>query len=141
MRRHTRPRRGGPMGLESISVVLGDGNAENERNFSRTFLRTQDYESVEANLRTLVLGGRGAGKSAICRMLGDSASKSDGEPGASNVWSVSLSFDDVTRVKLERQAASLRNDVSAISRQWELALLLQCFELAMAQPDLPSAVK
>jgi hypothetical protein len=127
------------MGLESISKVLGDGNAENERNFIRTFLRTQDYENVEANLRNLILGGRGTGKSAICRMLDVSAPTGGSESDAGDVWSVSLSFDDVSRVKLEKEAAAVRYDISAISRQWELALLLQCFELAMQRA--PASVK
>jgi hypothetical protein len=61
------------MGLGSISKILGDGTAERERNFAQIFLRTQDYEDVEANLSSLILGGRGTGKSAICRMLGDSS--------------------------------------------------------------------
>jgi hypothetical protein len=124
------------MALESISKALGDGNAENERNFARTFLRTQDYESAETNLRNLILGGRGTGKSAICRMLGDSTRPEGRSPVSSDTWTVSLAFDDVTRVKLEKEAVAARYDIPAISRQWELALLLQCFELAMERASV-----
>src|SRR5690349_7449169 len=55
--------------LGPVARVLGDGNAENERDLVRAFLRTHDYDEVAANSRFLVLGGRGAGKSAIFRML------------------------------------------------------------------------
>ena len=125
------------MSLESVVRVLGDGNAENERNLERDFLRTPDYESVASNSRSLVLGGRGAGKSAIFRML--SRAGADEMAAADSVWSVDLSFDDVTRLKVERVANNEGDDVPAISRQWELAILLQCFELIMERA--PSSTK
>ena len=100
------------MGLESISDFLGDGTAENEQYPSQTFFRTQDYENAESNLKTLILGGRGTGKSAICKMLDDSARTGDSESDSGNVWSVALSFDDVTRVKLEKEAAAARRRYS-----------------------------
>lgn len=121
------------MPFDRILVSLGDGNAENERQLPETFIRTGDYQRVESNLRSLVFGGRGAGKSAICRMLESVGADPAPSPRQRTHWAVSLSSDTASWRSLERAARTLDDDAQWISRQWELTILLQCFEVAMKE--------
>jgi hypothetical protein len=123
--------------LENILNSLGDGNAESEQDFSRTFITTGDYRRVESNLRDLVLGGRGTGKSAICRKLETLETYPDAD-SKRIYWAAPLSSDSASWQSLERAANAL-SDPQSISRQWELTILLQCFEVVMNH--LPRNVK
>jgi hypothetical protein len=110
--------------------ALGDGNAENELNFDRVFIETEDYREVVEGARSLILGGRGAGKSAIFRMLASRASTARNE--ATPTLVLTLEADQGSWRDLERAADQERDDVAAISRQWELAVLLHSFEAVVA---------
>jgi hypothetical protein len=119
------------MALIDIRDSLGDDNAESEPQLAQIFIRTGDYQRVESNIRSLVLGGRGAGKSAICRMLESVEAHPDTSSQRSAQWVTSLSSDTASWGTLERVAKSLDNDANSISRQWEFTVLLQCFEVAI----------
>ena len=110
------------MALDSILTTLGEGNAEHERHFAETFVRTRDFEVVERMSRSLVLGARGAGKSAIFRQLSDA-----GSAGGSDLVTVSLSADRTSWPALEQAVKASNNNAVVLSRQWELTLLLLSF--------------
>lgn len=124
-------------GLDLILRSLGDGNAENERNFGSIFIETQDYRAVADNSKTLILGGRGTGKSAIFRMLGRNVRK-ETEDGFLNL-AVELEADPFGWREFEKAADGAKGSVAELSRQWELAILLHCFEISMEM--LPAAAK
>lgn len=124
------PRRGrgvaerwSPMPLSAVLATLGEGNAEHERNFADTFITTRDYEAVARMSRSLVFGARGAGKSAIFRQLSDSA----GTEGDSSLLTVPLSADRTSWPAFEGAVRAANNNALVLSRQWELTLLILCF--------------
>src|SRR4051794_9159738 len=100
------------MYARQVLDALGDGNAENELNFDRVFVETDDYQTVAKGARNLILGGRGAGKSAIYRML------ATGETGARDevppTIVLTLEADQASWRDLERAADQERDDVVAI---------------------------
>ena len=118
------------MNTRLVLDALGDGNAENEFNFDRVFIETEDYSEVAGRARSLILGGRGAGKSAIFRMLASQAPHA--RAGALPTLVLTLEADQGSWRDLERAADQERDDVAAISRQWELAVLLHSFEAVLA---------
>jgi hypothetical protein len=114
---------------EKVLVSLGDGNAENERNFDKVFVETSDYRSAADGSKNLILGGRGAGKSAIFRMLSERSNTVSSGMAPSLV--VRLEADPSSWQEFERAANVARDDIPSITRQWELAVLLACFEVSM----------
>jgi hypothetical protein len=122
---------------EKVLVSLGDGNAENERNFDKVFVETSDYRSAADGSKNLILGGRGAGKSAIFRMLSERSNTVSSGMAPSLV--VRLEADPSSWQEFERAANVARDDIPSITRQWELAVLLACFEVSMEK--LPAEAK
>jgi hypothetical protein len=112
--------------MRKLAAALGEGNAEHERNFASTFIPTADYKAVASMSRSLVLGGRGTGKSAIFRSLVDRPGSLD---AASQVLTVALAADRTSWPALEQAARASNNDPLILSRQWELALLLLSFNI------------
>src|SRR5690348_17057539 len=98
------------MTFSDIMESIGYGNAEADEQLTQMFIRTSDYERVDSNLRNLVLGGRGAGKSAICKMLESVKDHPDVSSQRRTQWVASLSPDVVSWRTLERAANSVNND-------------------------------
>jgi hypothetical protein len=119
------------MRTRQVLDALGDGNAENERHFEDVFVETHDYLAVAGKSRSLVLGGRGTGKSAIFRMLARQSGQTSAAAGRRSLV-VKLEADPSSWRELEHTADVENDDVAAISRQWELAILLHCFEVTLA---------
>ena len=113
------------MSIQRMLAALGEGNAEHDRNFGDVFIETRDYEAVARMTRSLIFGGRGAGKSAIFRHLADKSrsSASADEP----VVTVALSADRTSWPAFEQAVKSSNNNALVLSRQWELALLILSF--------------
>jgi hypothetical protein len=111
------------MSLGQITSALGHGNAEHDRNFDDVFLPTPDYRAAAGLSRTLILGGRGTGKSAIFRRMLDRPEAVTGV----NVLTVPLAADRTSWPALELAAKAENNDLIILSRQWELTLLLLAF--------------
>ncbi len=111
------------MSLSAVLATLGEGNAEHERDFADTFVRTRDYETVARMSRSLIFGARGAGKSAIFRQLSDSASP-DGDSG---LLTIPLSADRTSWPAFEGAVRASNNNPLVLSRQWELTLLILSF--------------
>ena len=74
--------------------------------------------------KSLVLGGRGSGKSAIFRSLTD-APVNEGD--TANVITVPLEAQQSTWKTLDQAVKASNNDLLLLSRQWEFALLLLAF--------------
>jgi hypothetical protein len=111
------------MSLSAVLATLGEGNAEHERNFANTFITTRDFEAVARMSRSLVLGARGAGKSAIFRQLTDPVAA---DPDAS-LLTVPLSADRTSWPAFEQAVKASNNNALVLSRQWELTLLILSF--------------
>jgi hypothetical protein len=114
----------GAMRMASLIKALGKGNAEQERDLAKVFIHTREYRAVAAMSKTLILGGRGSGKSAIFRSLTD-APVEEGEQTA--VIRVPLEAQRSTWQTLDQTAKGSNNDLLLLSRQWEFALLLLAF--------------
>ena len=62
--------------LEAISLGIGSGVAEQERNLlGRAFLVTTEYQKLDSDISNTVIGGRGHGKSAICEYFHEETRK------------------------------------------------------------------
>lgn len=102
------------------TVMLGQGNAEDEQNLSQIFVYTDDYQQIRDKKKKIIIGERGSGKSAIFRMLEADSNNSQ--------WTVSLTPDNISWAKLEKISQKYQGEIYAIAKQWEFALLLECFE-------------
>jgi hypothetical protein len=107
-------------------MALGKGNAEQDKNFADVFIATRDYEAVARGLRSLILGGRGAGKSAIFRHLADSGGRPI-TPGDDAGLTVALAADRTSWPRFQAEVTSSRNDPVVLGRQWELTFLILAF--------------
>lgn len=114
------------MSVHALQVALGKGNAEQDKYFADVFIATRDYEAVARGLRSLILGGRGAGKSAIFRQLADSGRRPLA-PGNDTGLTVALAADRTSWPRFQAEVTSSRNDPVVLGRQWELTFLILAF--------------
>jgi hypothetical protein len=113
-----------PPDLSNLSRdAFGEGNAETDVDFEDVFIATSDYRLAASTSRTLVLGQRGTGKSAIFLHMRDQPTSTSGL----EVLTVPLAADSESWGELERVAKASNNDTTALTRQWKLTLLLLTF--------------
>ncbi len=121
--------------MKAIVDALGKGNAESDQeDFASVFLETPDYRAVADMSRTLVLGGRGSGKSAIFRTLADRRQDSTSINGKLQ-YTIAVSADRTSWPVLEQAVSESKNNPLLHSRQWEMTLLLLCFNLLVERVD------
>jgi len=61
--------------LDLSKIDLGKDEAEQDEKLSRYFLKTKNYENALAGTKTIILGRKGSGKSAIFKLLSDEMPK------------------------------------------------------------------
>lgn len=113
---------------ELLSMLeFGSVDSESEIDLDRKFIKTKDFEQFVNPKKSLALGAKGSGKSALFQMFSkyEERAKELAELGSKIIIVTGTGFNDLKELQTDDFAKLLRNEDADFNKIWELYIAVK----------------